>query len=490
MKIFKLSHSINFKIFVMLCISCSCFAAKKHLLTLNDAIMLSLRFSPGVKSTEVQRVVDKFNLAVAKNQFEFQYALAGSALQTNSVINGGPLNSSGAYNLIPAISRLTPYGTRYTLTMNNNVTLNKTVGFPETGHYNPALNFQVTQPILQGSGREVVESALVQAFNNAKVAEQTFKNNMMSKVTQITQDYRNLVAANNALKVAIDALQAAKKNVRENEERIKLGFMAPAENTQAKSFVATQELQVTSTEFAVLQSKLILLQDIGLSPDTPIIVDNTIKVTRINYPKGESAKRLLFTNNPTYLNALDSLRNAKISLLQAEDQQRWSLNFVGNVTQGNGSGGDGNSGIASLYNGRNRARSLGLQLNVPIDNLPLQQQLVNAKVAYTQQELAVKDLRLSLQTTLLTSLENLKILYLQVKIAQDAEKLSYQAYLDALNKVRFGQASMFEVTTLQSTYINNRLITINTEISYLNGITQYQQLLGITLDQWKIQLVY
>lgn len=458
-------------------------------ISLQDAIMVSLRYSPLVKSAEVQRVVDKFNLAVAKNQFEFQYALTGNAYQTNSIVNGSPLNILGVYNATPTISRQSVYGTQYNLSMLNNVTFNKNQQAQST-YYNPAMILQVAQPILQGSGREVVESALVQAINTQKGTELSYKLEIMNKVTQIILDYRNLVAANNSLRVAKDALEVSRQNVKNNEAQIRLGFMAPSENTQTLSFLATQELQVTSAENLVLQTRLALLRDMGLAPDTPIVVNNEIDMAKINYPKGEEAKRLLFANNPRYLIAVYNLRNAKLSLLQAEDKQRWSLNLVGTIVQGNGVGGDGNSGIQSIYNGLNRSRSLGVQLNVPIDNLPVQQQLVTARVAYTQQQLALRDLRLILETTLLTSLENLRILFLQVKIAKDAERLSYQAYRDALTKARLGQSTMFEVTTIQSTYITNQLITISTEIAYLNGIADYQNLLGITLDEWKIELGY
>ena len=473
----------------LLCSSSLWAATKAPVISLNDAIMLSLRYSPIVKSAEIQRVVDKFNLAVAKNQFEFQYALTGAANQTNTVANDAPLDIVGTYNATPSIARQTVHGTQYNLSMPNNVTYNKTPGV-RTNHYNPALILQVAQPILQGSGREIVESNLNQAINTQKEAELTYKSTVMNSITQVIEDYRNLIAANKSLIVAQEALKASRVNVKNNEAQIKLGFMAPAENTQTLSFVASQELQVTSAEYTVIQAKLTLLLDIGLAPTTPMAISNEIDAVNINYPKGEEAKYIMFANNPSYLTAVYNLKNAKISLLQAEDKQRWSLNLVGTVVQGNGLGGDGNSGIPSLYNGRNSSRSLGLQLNVPIDNLPIQQQLVTARVAYTQQELTLRDLRLSLETALLTSLANLRILFMQVKIAKEAERLSYQAYKNSLTMARLGKSSMFEVTTNQSTYISNQLNTITTEISYLNGITQYQNLLGITLDEWKIKIGY
>ncbi|MDI1352571.1 MAG: TolC family protein [bacterium] len=465
-------------------------AANKPLyLSLHDAILLSLRFSPAVKGAEIQRVVDKFNLAVAKNQFEFQYALTGFANQSNSVSNGNSLFQQGVYNATPTISRQNVYGTQYNLSMANPVTVTKIPGL-NSAYYNPALTLQVVQPIIQGSGREIVESNLNQAITTEKTTEVFYKAAIMNKVTQVIIDYWAVVSAEALLQFAKKSLDDAHQTVIENKERIKLGFMAVSENVQAESTVASQELQVASAEYVLLSAKNNLLRDIGLSPETKVTVNKSIAVEQANYPKGEDAKRILFANNPDYLIALNNLKNSKLSLLQAEDKQRWFLNLTGTVTQGGGAGGGANSNLQSLYNGLNRNRNLGLQLIVPIDNLPLQQQLVAAKVAYTQQQLVVQDLRLALESNLISSLENLRILFMQVKLARNAERLANQSYHDALKKIQFGQSSMFEVTTLQSTYISNTQTTINTEISYLDAVAQYQNLLGITLEKQDVNLVY
>lgn len=462
---------------------------KPMYLSLHDAIMVSLRFSPAVKGAEIQRVVDKFNLAVAKNQFEFQYALTGLANQSNTVTGGNPLFQQGIYSATPAISRQTVYGTQYNLALSNPITTTKSQGI-DTTYYNPALTLQVVQPLIRGSGREIVESSLNQAIITQKSTEVFYKAAIMNKITQVIVDYRAVVSAEASLVFSRKALEDARLTVKNNKERIKLGLMAPSENVQAESTVASQEFQVASNEFSLLSAKNTMLRDIGMSPGTPISVNKTIAVEKANYPQGEEAKRILLANNPEYLIALNNLKNSKISLLQAEDQQRWLLNLTSTVTQGGGSGGNGNDNIDSLYNGLNRGRSLGLQLVVPIDNLPIQQQLVSAKVAYTQQQLSVQDLRLSLEANLLTTLENLRILFMQVKLSQDAERLARQSYEDALKKVQFGQSSMFEVTSLQLTYIGNYQTMINTEISYLNAVTQYQNLLGITLDKQDVKLIY
>jgi outer membrane protein TolC len=478
-----------------LALNMPCWAAKPKpktmVLSLKEAILLSLRYNPTVKSSELQRVVDKFSLAVAKNQFELQYALTGAAVQTNSIANNQPLVVSGNYSLVPVTSLQTVYGTNYSLQMNNPVTLLKSSPTsPTLNFYNPSLTLNITQPLLRGSGREVVQAPLNVAYNVNAIAALNFKSNIINTVTQIMQDYWNVVAADGALKVAQTALEVSIKTVANNALQIKEGFMASSENVQAEAAVANQRILVASSENQVLQAKINLLRDIGLSPFTSVNVDDGFHFENFKYPVGEEARRIMMANNPQINIARLSLRNAKISLLLAEDQQRWSLNFVTSIVQGGGSGGGKNANFSSLFNGWNRSRTLGLTLSVPIDNLPVQQQYVNAKVGLSQEELNARLLRLSLESQLLSQIENLRILLLQVKLAKQSVTLSYKSYQDALVKVKYGQASMFEVTTLQTNYINASLQVISAEIAYVTSIAQYYQLLGITLDKWSIKLHY
>jgi len=457
-------------------------------LSLREAILLSLRYSPNVESAQLQRVVDKFNVAVARNQFEFQYALVGSASSTQSISNGDPITTSKNFNLAPAITRLTKHGTQYNLAMSNPLSYNES---SSTNYfYNPSLTLQVTHPLIKGSGSTITQANLNMALINDEVAKLNLKNAIMSQVTQVIINYRAIVTAENALIIDKNALKASIETVNQNNANIKLGFMAPSENTQAEAAVASQRLQITSDMNAIIQSKLALCRDIGIELNAHMEVDKNISIAGATYPKGQEAKRLLFANNISYLTTKLTLNNARLSLLLAEDQQRWSLNLTGTIVQGAGSGPNPNTGIDSLFNGYNRSRSLGLELSVPIDNMSAQQQVVEAKVGYTQQKLAAKQLKLSLGLELESALQNLSILFSQIKLSKNLNELSNKSYLDALKKASVGHASMFEVTTLQTSLVSSQLQTIESEINYLNSITNFQQTLATTLDNWGIKLVY
>ncbi|MBS0357688.1 MAG: hypothetical protein JSS53_00235, partial [Proteobacteria bacterium] len=82
-------------------------------LSLRDAVLLSLRYNPSIMTSEINRVVQKFNLRVAQNQFELQYALTGSVNFASSTVSGVRQPSSTTYGLNPSVQLQSHLGTQY-----------------------------------------------------------------------------------------------------------------------------------------------------------------------------------------------------------------------------------------------------------------------------------------------------------------------------------------------------------------------------------------
>ena len=59
-------------------------------LTLRDAILLAMRSNPNVQSAELQRVIDRMNLAEAHWAYAVQYSVTGSVAYSRSVVDGLP----------------------------------------------------------------------------------------------------------------------------------------------------------------------------------------------------------------------------------------------------------------------------------------------------------------------------------------------------------------------------------------------------------------
>src|ERR1700722_2268286 len=97
------------------------FATSIPTLTLRDAIFLSLRYNPNIRSAEFTRILDKFDLRLAHNSFELHYALAGNASFQHNITNGESTRSS-TLSLTPDLSWQNAYGGTASVQFQNNET--------------------------------------------------------------------------------------------------------------------------------------------------------------------------------------------------------------------------------------------------------------------------------------------------------------------------------------------------------------------------------
>ena len=103
---------------------------KAIVMSISDAVMLSLRNNSAIRQSEIQRIADKFALTDAEHQFQPKYTLKGSAQWERSVAAGAPASRTLTYGVTPSASLENHYGTKYELDSTNEST---------NGVYNPGM---------------------------------------------------------------------------------------------------------------------------------------------------------------------------------------------------------------------------------------------------------------------------------------------------------------------------------------------------------------
>ncbi len=458
--------------------------ALKHL-TLSDAIWLSLRYNPNVENAEINRVVQKYGVAVANNQFELQYALTGST--TSSYTRTAPTSShSNTTTLTPTVSLNVPSGGSVNMNMTN--TLN---GQSTGGTYNPALSLSYTQPLMRGFGQAVTLSTLANAYDTERINQLTLKQTIMTTIVTVATDFYAVIQNQQNVTTQKMALDTAKERISQDNIKIKAGKMAPNDDRlQAQADLAQAALAYTSAENTLLQSKLTLLSAIGLSPDEPVEVDSHISLPPFQLPPVETVKKSTVENDPTYQTDLINLGIAKRAYLVAKDNARPQLNLTVSGTTGSASGSGDAANFPSLTDGSAQSRSIGLSLSVPIDDMPLQQAILTAKAQVKQDEIGIRIQKWTLETNAINGVNNLITLKQQLDLARD----SVQTQTKVLNltklKQNFGLASALDVSLQQNALTTALLDYTTTEINYLTTWMQFRELIGATLEDWDVKVRY
>lgn len=451
--------------FIQLPIPCRTPLLHKRL-TLKDAIVLALRNNPNVRVAELQRIIDKFQLEVQHNVYEPQYTFVANALFQEG--------DKPQYTLAPTVNLLTPTGA--TIQTSYNQTW---VGGGGTG---TTVTTVITQPLLRGFGPAVTMAPLLNAEYSEAIARMNLKNQVMTTVTQVIQSYYALVQAYNNLTVNELALESSLVTLNQLQLKIKAGQVAPMDLTQQQTQVANFRLAVVQSKNAIVQAYQTLLFTLGLDPNSNLSIDKNIDINEFKVPSIRQSTRLALANNTSYLQGVYGLKQSEIAVLLAQDQQKWLLNAVATKTFTTISGGGAIGGGG--------ANSVQLNLNIPINDMPRRQQLVNAKVQLEQQRILLDQTKRQVQTQVLTFVQSL--VFQQQQIVQAEAAVAYaQTALDVeLKKLRFGRSTVFEVTQLRNDLTSAQLNLITQKITYVNTLAQFEQAVGITLEKWGIQLYY
>lgn len=454
-------------------------------LTLHDAVWLSLRYNPNIKNAEVDRVVQKYNLVVAKNQFELQYAL-NAATNYNYSKSDGFESTSTTTTLTPSTSLNLPSGASVNAGLTN--TLN---GGNTNGTYNPSMTVNITQPLMRGFGSAVTLTPLANAYDAERINKLNLRETIIATITKVVGDYYTVIENQQNLITQKLAVDDVTKRLQQNQIKIKAGKIPPSDIVQAQADLAQAQLGYTSAENTLLQSKLTLLNDIGLAPNENIVIDTNLADTPDPLlPTLDDTKKLVLANDTAYQTSLINYHVDERGLKVAQDNERAQLNLTVSGTTGSSSGDGSNSGIESLTNGSNQNAAIGLSLSVPIDDVTTKQATLSAKAKLQEDNINIRNQEWTLETSAINNLSNITTLKKQLDIAKTAVDAQSKALELANIKRKYGLGSQLDVSIQQTALTTARLNYTNTKISYLNAMLQFRQLLGKTLEDWGVEVRY
>ncbi|WP_416775707.1 TolC family protein [Xenorhabdus budapestensis] len=436
-------------------------------LSLSDAISLGLRNNYAIRSAYLDRIAQKFDLRVAEDRFTPKLQLSGR------YIAGKDQDSSfRKANLFPNATLLTPLGTRFTLSWtreNNNSRINKL--------HNDGASITVIQPLLRGAGTDINNAPILLA----KLREQTNRLNLKAtisdSITQIILAYHALLRAQEQHSLSVASLKRMQRLVETNKELIDAGRMAQTDIIQTQADLAMQELSAKEAENNVHTAKLALLKLLALSLKTPIQATDTLEGTHVSLNVEQSIKKAQ-AQQPGYLIQLLSAKMADIQLLQARDNRLWDLSLVGGTSQYR----------SSSSEARNWENYVGIQLDIPIDDMTRKQAEVQARVDVQKQALYLEKAKINLEQRVINAIRDTESRWQEYQLAIKASSLSQKKLEIEQEKLQAGRSSNFQVLSFETDLRNAENARLNTLIQYLNAQAELDQILGTTLESWEIVL--
>ncbi len=162
-------------------------------------------------------------------------------------------------------------GTLMTLTFDNSrITTNQLYSLLSP-QVQPVWRFQLRQHLLQGFGFDPNLRWIRIARNNREIEDVTFRNQIISTVSQIENLYWDLVNAYENVKVQQRALELSQKTLSDNQEQVRIGTMAPITVVQAQSGVAAAQQNLIVSQTNLQLQQLLMKNAITKNMSDPIL---------------------------------------------------------------------------------------------------------------------------------------------------------------------------------------------------------------------------
>jgi len=394
-------------------------------------------------------------------------------------------------------------------TTNNTVTL-----------YSPQLlstfNAQLTQHLLQGAGIWINKRFMYQALNDRRIADATFRQQILYTVNQVEGIYWGLVQAYENLQSKQRALDQSTQLVSDNKKQLDIGTMAPLDIVNAESTQSTDQQNLISAQSALNYQEQIIKQAIARNLSDPVLsnahVIPTDRVALDPIPEEsqdtEALVQAAFQNRPELEQAVLTIKNDEITLKGARNALLPTLDIYG-YYQGQGVGGDTNRSLNPIYcggtscpttatgygtaisrafNGTAPDKGVGFNLTIPLRNRLAQSVQERSLMEYRQAELRLAQLYTQIRMQVVNAKFALTNDRAAVQAAEAARDFNQQSLDSEEKKLKLGASTTANVLLQERNLANAEYNLIAAHAQYAKDRSGLYQVLATTMQHYGINL--
>jgi outer membrane protein TolC len=458
--------------------------------------------------------------------------LSGSGLNSLSSVNSHSTQFSNQY------SQTFQTGTNITVNWNNTRSSSNAANF-----FNPSVNstlsFSISQPLLNGFGKQQWTRNIRIANNNRQIADWAFAQQAITTITNTITAYWELVFARENVKVNQQAVNVSQKLFEDNKKQLEIGSLAPLDVTRSESEVATNTQNLIFAQTVQLQDEQTLKNFISKDPLAPNLIrveiiptDLPTQPATIEAATFEDAIKEAFAKRPELQEEVYNLKNAEIDVKATKNALLPSLTanafylssgLAGNSpipgtptivstgipivdTNGNPISVDVGGVQTPIFQSTTVTPSTGtikqgfgtaqsqifhnrfpeyagqLTLTLPLRNRAAQAEHVRALLTQRQMETAMQQLRNAALLDVRNTFIGLTQGRAQVAAAVKARELQQQTFDAEEKKYQLGASTVYTVIQTQRDLINAQGQEIRALANLEEAKANYERALGRTLD--------
>jgi len=391
--------------------------------------------------------------------------------------------------------------------------------------FNPALtsSFRATvrQHLLQGFGRNLNLRLLRTARNNKKIAEEGFRQQVISTVSQIENIYWDLVNAYEAFRVNGRSLALAQKTLSDNQKQVEIGTLAPLDVVRAQSSVASAEQLLIASKTNLQLQQLVMKNALtrNLPSDSALVQAEVIPTDTVqipdqeNLPPVEQLIQMAFANRPDYKQQRITLQNNEINIKGVNNGLLPVVDLVGFY------GGSGLAGVqnplglctgtrvppsctlpgtlptsgftdafGNVFNSTGPDKGVAINIQIPLGNRVAQATQVRALLEYRQSQLSLKTVENTITIGIRNDVFTVENNRASVVAAQKARDLAAQTLDAEQKKYNLGASTYLAVLQDERDLAAAESALVSAMTNYAKARVQLDRDTAQTLDRYNIKI--
>ena len=462
-------------------------------LSLNDCIQIALEHNLDVKIERFTPQIARYDLNLAYayyepvfggstlHQFGFDHARADSTLRDDITTRSD--------EFVAGISGVLPTGLTYKLggEVSNTRSPNDS---GRTEHSLGSASIELRQPLLRNFRIDAARLNIQVSKKLLGISQLSLRQQIMNTVTSVELAYYDLKLSRQNVRVQEQALELAKELLSANRHRVAEGVLAPLDEKQAQSQIASQRaiLLVAQRLLAAQQNVLKGLlsdrmsewKDVLIEPTDEMSVPHTDLNRQSSWQKG-------LTLRPDLLQAQLDLERLGYILKFNRNQLYPQLDLVGSYGLG-GTEREYGGVFREIRSGDRPFYSFGAVVSIPLGNSAARS---NYRISKAEQQQALVKLQRLEQSIMLQIEDTVRLAqtnFERVGATKEAREFAEAALEAEQTKLENGKSTSFIVLQLQRDLTAARSTEIQAVADYNKALAQLALSEGSVLQRNKLSL--
>ena len=444
-------------------------------LTLQDSIRLMLLNNTDVRIS--QGSLQQSPFAVRRAYAPFDPTLTASflpqrtTLPTTSQLQGAQTLSQLDQQTNFSYNQAFQSGTTFSIGFNNDRSTTNSTFATFNPSFTSGAQFTLNQHLLRGRGYLVNHGPILIAQRNVKQSRANFEAQLNDSIFNVITQYWAVVQAQKNLVVAQDSLKLAEESYQHDKRALELGALSPLDIYRSEATVAQRKLAVVQAEYAVKPLEDQLRRTIGADLDARAGALDLDLAENIESPADAATQDIAtaiasaISKRPELEAARQQLANDDTSIYIADNELKPQLDLTGGYTS-NGIGGnvvDSSSGApvvvsrGGLLDALSQVGgfgfptySMGVRLNLPIRNRTAEADLGSAMVSKRTDLYQLRSRQQQISEQVRDAVHQLEQSKLSLAAAATARDLAQKSLEAEQRKYQLGAETIFFVLDAQN----------------------------------------